>query len=267
MTDSLKEKVVLVTGAAGGIGTATCRLLARRGARVVVTDRLESDAISLAAEFTETGFDALGIALDVTREEHWEAAMAATVERHGRLDGLVNNAGVYLFRAIEDMTLDEWQGLHAVNNDGIFLGTKHAARTMRRTLPDGAVGCIVNVSSVAGLVGAAFQSAYNASKGAVTLFSKSAALEFAARKEPIRVNVVHPAVVDDAMGEALLEAQVAAGRLPADKAKEAMVALRHPIGRLADPQDVAKAIAFLLSEDSAYMTGSSLVVDGGLTAQ
>ena len=129
------------------------------------------------------------------------------------------------------------------------------------------MGCIVNVSSVAGLVGAPFQSAYNASKGAVTLFTKSAALEFAARKEAIRVNVVHPAVVDDAMGEALLEAQVIAGRLPAGKAREAMVALRHPIGRLAQPEDVAKAIAFLLSDDSAYMTGSSLVIDGGLTAQ
>jgi NAD(P)-dependent dehydrogenase (short-subunit alcohol dehydrogenase family) len=194
--------------------------------------------------------------LDVTSEDDWISVTAAVLRGHGRLDILVNSAGVALFKDIEQTTLDEWRTLMAVNLDGTFLGCKHAIRVMK----EGGGGSIVNMSSVAGLIGAGNLAAYSASKGGVRLLTKSVALHCARRGYNIRCNSVHPSFAETPM----LQSMLAAARNPEKLA--ANFATAAPLGRLAQPIEIARTILFLASDESAFTTGAELVVDGGLTA-
>jgi 3(or 17)beta-hydroxysteroid dehydrogenase len=242
----VQGKVALVTGAASGIGRAVAARLADVDFRVVATD-----VDAAGQEVVDVIAGAVFIEHDVTEEAAWERAIQAALDAYGRLDVLVNNAGIVRAQAVTETTLADWRALMAVNLDGVFLGTKHGVRAMRR---HGDGGSIVNVSSTSGLMGAPFSSAYCASKGAVRLFTKAVALKCAA--EAIRVNSVHPGPVRTPLWR-----QVGIG--PED---EAAVAATSPLGRMAEPEEVADAIVYLTSDASRYITGSELVIDGGITA-
>jgi 3(or 17)beta-hydroxysteroid dehydrogenase len=249
----VQGKVALITGAASGIGLAAAQLLAEEGADVVIADRDQPRAEAAVAAL---GRRARYYVLDVTREEQWIAVTDAVASAFGRLDILVNSAGVVLFKDVEATTLDEWRDLMAVNLDGTFLGCKHAVRVMKGR----GGGSIVNMSSVAGIIGHGALAAYCASKGGVRLLTKSVALHCAREGYNIRCNSVHPSFVDTPMVQSL----IAAARDPEKMA--ARVNAAAPLGRLAQPIEIARTILFLASDESAFTTGAELVVDGGLTA-
>ena len=253
----LDGRIALVTGAATGLGAATARALAAGGAKVAVTDLAAPDA--LAAEI-----GGIARAQDVSSEEGWTATMGWLRTEAGGLDILVNNAGLWLFKPIIETTLDDWRRLHAVNVEGVFLGTRAAIPLLaeRAHLWRGGTA-IVNLSSVAGLQGAAGASCYNSTKGAVRLFTKGAAMELASKR--IRVNSVHPGVIDTDMGRKLLDDFGAAQGVGNNEILAAVSAM-HPLGHLGEPQNVADAVVFLASDRAAFTTGSELVVDGGMVA-
>jgi 3(or 17)beta-hydroxysteroid dehydrogenase len=249
----VQDKIALITGGASGIGLATAKLFAEEGAVVVVADRDETGARSAVASLKpRASFQRL----DVTAEDEWIAVTDAVVRDFGRLDVLVNSAGVTLLKDIEATTLAEWRALMAVNLDGTFLGCKHAVRVMKEC----GGGSIVNMSSVAGLIGAGNLAAYCASKGGVRLLTKSVALHCARNGYSIRCNSVHPSFAETPM----LDGMLASARNPEKLA--ASFATAAPLGRLAQPVEIARAILHLASDESAFTTGAELVVDGGLTA-
>jgi len=263
----LDGKVALITGAARGIGGETARLMVEAGARVAVADVLDERGRATARALESSG-EALFLHLDVTSEAEWSAAIAAILGRFGRLDILVNNAGLFLGKDIETASLAEWQRLSAVNLTGVFLGTKLALPALRdaaRASPHGSA--IVNLASTAGLVGSTQDPLYSMTKGGVTLFTKSAALEFARKLYRIRVNSVHPGTIDTDMGDQVLATRARNLGTNDIAAARAQVIDRLPIGRMGTVTDIAKGIVFLASDDAAFMTGSSLVIDGGITAQ
>jgi 3(or 17)beta-hydroxysteroid dehydrogenase len=249
----VEGKVALVTGGASGIGFATAKLLAEEGASVVIADLPGTGSDGAVAALAGTIHFA---ALDVTREDDWIAATDTVLRDFGRLDILVNNAGIALMKDIETTTLDEWRRLMAVNLDGVFLGCKHAIRVMK----DHQRGSIVNLSSIAGIVGHGSFAAYCASKGGVRMLTKSVALYCARKGYNIRCNSVHPAFVETPM----LETMYATARDPAKL--RAGWETAAPLGRFAQPEEIAQTILFLASDESAYTTGAEIVVDGGLTA-
>ena len=253
----LEGRIALVTGAATGLGAAAARALAAAGAIVAVTD-LAAPA-ELAAEIG--GF---ARAQDVTSEADWAATMDWVKAEAGGLDILVNNAGLWLFKPITETTLEDWRRLHAVNVEGVFLGTRAAIPLLaeRAHLWRGGTA-IVNLSSVAGIEGAAGATCYNSTKGAVRLFTKGCAKELAAAR--IRVNSVHPGVIDTQMGRKLVD-DFAVAQGIGDNEVLAQVAAMHPLGHLGEPQNVADAVVFLASDRAAFTTGSELVIDGGMTA-
>jgi 3(or 17)beta-hydroxysteroid dehydrogenase len=261
----LDGKVALISGAARGIGGETARLMAEAGAKVVVGDVLDEKGRETARSLGDSGLYAH---LDVTREEDWNHAVTAAVGRFGRLDILVNNAGLFLGKDIEAVTLSEWQRLSAVNLTGVFLGTKlclPALRDAALTSPHGSA--IVNLASTAGIVGSTQDPLYSMTKGGVTLFTKSAALEFARKGYRIRVNSIHPGTIDTDMGDQVLVARARnLGTNDIDAARQQVIE-RLPIGRMGTAADIAKGIVFLASDDAAFMTGAGLVIDGGITAQ
>ena len=238
----LKDKIVLVTGAAGAIGSAIARAVEEQGG-VAITSDLSGQA-------------RIDHALDVTSEGDWLRVIAAIEQKSGRLDGLVNAAGIVAVGSVEDTGFETWRRVMAVNLDGTFLGCKYAMRLMRRN-----GGSIVNMSSVSGLVGGHNLAAYNASKGGVRLLSKSVALYGARLKPPVRANSVHPAFIEGPLVDGLI-AQV---RDPAS-ARDRMAAM-VPLGRFGTPAEVADLCVYLLSDESAFVTGAELTLDGGLTAQ
>lgn len=259
-------RVALVTGAGRGIGAATARLLAAAGGQVFATD-LEPPAATVAA-IEAAGGKARAGALDVRDEAAWEATMRAVEDGFGALHIVVNNAGLFVSGRIEDATLAEWHRLAAVNMDGVFLGTKWAIRTIKRHVgPDTPAGAIVNLSSVAGLIGSPLTALYSMSKAGVHLFSKSAAMECGRLGYNIRVNTIHPGVIETDMARQVFDQFSArGGRSDPDRVREGLRRL-HPIGRLGGADDIARGILFLVSDDSSFMTGTELVVDGGYTAQ
>ena len=261
----LDGKVALISGAARGIGAETARLMVKAGASVAIGDILDERGRETARAL---GDAALYHHLDVTSEGSWRDMIAAAIARFGGLDILVNNAGMFLGKGIEEASLEEWHRLAGINLTGVFLGTKLALPTLRERGIDSAHGsAIVNLASVAGLVGSQLDPLYSMTKGGVTLFTKSAALEFARKGYKIRVNSIHPGVIQTDMGEQTFTAR-ARNQGSNDVEAARRVALNtHPIGRLGVPNDIAKGIVFLASDDAGFMTGAGLVVDGGLTAQ
>jgi NAD(P)-dependent dehydrogenase (short-subunit alcohol dehydrogenase family) len=252
--DRVRGKVAIVTGAAGGLGRAQALLLAKEGAKVVLTDIDQAAGKKVVEEIQSLGGEAIFIRHDVTSESDWMKVMTETKERFGRLDVLVNNAGVFLAKAIEEMTLEEWRRVMAVNVDGVLLGTKHAIKLMKKN--EG--GSIINLSSAGGLVGTVDTSAYNTSKGAVRMFTKAAALECskAGHDYNIRVNSIHPGVIESPLAESIL----------GDEDSKRTALSWHPIGHFGDPGDVAYGVLYLASDESKFLTGAELVIDGGWTA-
>ena len=248
----LENKVALISGGARGMGAVEAKLFAQEGAKVVIADVLEDEGKQTEAEINEAGGQCLFVKLDVTSEKDWRQAVAATVTRFGKLDILVNNAGIFPLGNVEDTTSEVWDQVLAINAKGVFLGTKYAIPEMRRA----GGGSIINISSVAGLIGSARAAAYGASKGAVRIFTKSTAVQYA--KEGIRANSVHPGIIDTPMTVPTI--------LTDDSSRQAQKD-RTPLGRLGQPEDVAHGVLFLASDESSFMTGSELVIDGGLTAQ
>ena len=261
----LDGKVALISGAARGIGAETARLMIEAGAKLAIGDVLDERGRETARVLGEA---AVYVHLDVTSETDWQAAIDAVLGRWGKLDILVNNAGRFLGKDIEAASLEEWHRLCAVNLTGVFLGTKLALPALREAAqasPHGSV--IVNLASTAGLVGSTQDPLYSMTKGGVTLFTKSAALEFARKGYRIRVNSMHPGTIDTDMGDQVLATRARnLGTNDIEMARRQVID-RLPIGRMGTPTDIAKGIVFLACDDAAFMTGAGLVMDGGITAQ
>ena len=248
----LEGKVAFISGGARGMGAAEVRMFAREGAMVAIGDVLEEEGRQVAAEIGEAGGQAIFFSLDVTSESQWNDAIAATVERFGGLHVLVNNAGIGGGGNVEHTTEAEWDRTMDINAKGVFLGTKAAIPAMRNS----GGGSIINISSQLGIVGVDNSSPqYQASKGAVRLLTKATAIQYAG--EGIRANSVHPGPIITPMTEA--------GR--ADQDRYDLTIARIPLGRYGAPDDVAYGVLFLASDESSFMTGSELVIDGGWVAQ
>jgi NAD(P)-dependent dehydrogenase (short-subunit alcohol dehydrogenase family) len=253
----LRDKVCIVTGAALGIGRACALRLAGEGARLALFDVLDEDARALRDELRAAGYDADCWHVDVADEAQVRTAIDAVADRHGRIDVLVNNAGIAgANKPTDQLTEAEWDRVQAINVKGVFFCVKHAIAHMRRA----GGGSIINLSSIYGLVGAADSPPYHASKGAVRLMSKTDAMLYAG--DGIRVNSVHPGFIRTPMVQHFLEAS--GGDV---EALRAQVATLHPLGHLGEPDDIAWGVVYLASEESKFVTGSELVIDGGYTAR
>jgi NAD(P)-dependent dehydrogenase (short-subunit alcohol dehydrogenase family) len=264
----LDGKVALLSGAARGIGGQTAQLMAQAGAKVVIGDVLDAQGRETAAAINAAGGHADYIHLDVTKEEDWTAAINLATGKFGKLDVLVNNAGVFIGKGIEEISLAEWNKLVAVNMTGVFLGTKMCAPALQDSGKNSEHGsAIVNLASIAGLVGSQLDPLYSMTKGGVTLFTKSTALEFGRKGYRIRCNSIHPGVIQTDMGEQTFVSRAQRTGSNDTSAAKQTVLNSVPWGRLGVAMDIAKGIVFLASDDAGYMTGAGLVVDGGVTAQ
>jgi NAD(P)-dependent dehydrogenase (short-subunit alcohol dehydrogenase family) len=252
----VKDKVVIVTGGAAGIGKATCVLLAKEGAKVAVTDILNAEGKTLVEDIKNKGGKAAYWHLDVSQETQVEKVFTEVLQKWGKIDVLVNNAGISgVNKPTHEITEKEWNSLMAVNVNGVFFCTKYAIPAMINA----GGGSIINLSSIYGLVGAADSPPYHASKGAVRLMSKTDALLYA--KNHIRVNSVHPGFIWTPMVETFLKQQG-----DVETARQKLDSL-HPIGHMGDSDDIAYGILYLASDESKFVTGAELVIDGGYTAQ
>ena len=248
----LDGKVALISGGSRGMGAFEAELFVQEGAKVVIGDVRDDEGDALAKKIVDRGGEAAFVHLDVTSESDWAAAVREAVERYGKLDVLVNNAGVSARGSIEETSPDDWDRVMDINAKGVFLGTRSAIPEMRKA----GGGSIINISSQLGLVGMGESSPqYQASKGAVRIFSKSAAIQYA--HEGIRVNSVHPGPIITPMTEARRSDEVVRQRMIS----------RIPLGRYGESEDVAYGVLYLASDESSFVTGSELVIDGGWTAQ
>lgn len=254
----VKNKVAIVTGGASGLGKSSAILLAREGAKIVITDLDEESGNAVVKQIKNDGGEAIFIKQDVSEEDQWKQVIQKTLKTFGKLHILANAAGIGVGGNVEEITLADWKKLLSINLDGSFLGTQYAIKAMRET---GEGGSIINFSSIEGLIGDPNLPAYNASKGGVTLFTKSAALHCAKEGYGIRVNSIHPAYIWTPMVENLLKAQ---GNL--EEGKKQLESL-HPVGHMGEPDDIGYGVVYLASDESKFMTGSELVIDGGYTAQ
>ena len=247
---NVKDKVVMITGAAGGLGSEMARLLCKEGAKVFILDLDEEKGRQTAAEIVAGGGAAWFFKADVTSEADWQAAVNAAVTACGRLDVLVNNAGINIRKPVEEMNIDEWCTMMKVNTGSAFLGCKYAIPVMRKQ----GGGVIINTSSVCGLVGHKYTpEAYTASKGAVTMLTKAIASRYA--KDGVRCNSIHPSTVDTPFVQVLFK----------DPERKAERLGEVPLGRLATAADVANAVLYLASEEASFINGVALPVDGGVT--
>ena len=247
----LNDKAVLISGGARGMGSVEAKLFCSEGASVIIGDILEEEGRKIEAEISESGGGCIFVRLDVTSEEDWDSAVNLAVERFGKLDILINNAGIFPMESIEETTVESWDKVMDVNAKGVFLGTKAAIPAMRAS----GGGSIINLSSIAGLVGSAYSASYNATKGAVRLLTKSTAIQYA--KDGIRANSIHPGLIDTLMAAELLS----------DPELQIKRLASTPMGRTGTAEEIAYGALFLASDESSFMTGSELVIDGGFTAQ
>lgn len=248
----LDGKVALISGGARGQGAAEARLFAQEGAKVVIGDVLDAEGTRVAAEIAEAGGDCLFVHLDVTSEHGWQEAINAAVSNFGKLNVLVNNAGIWRRGKLEDTTTEDWDAILDVNAKGVFLGSKLAIAEMRKA----GGGSIINISSTAGLVGGPRSTAYTASKGAVRLLTKATAVQYG--MEGIRANSIHPGPIDTDMIREIWQG---------DEQTRAESIARTVLGRAGTVEDIAYGALFLASDESSFMTGSEMVIDGGVTAQ
>tara|TARA_Y100000590_G_scaffold441094_1_gene567304 strand:- start:99 stop:875 length:777 start_codon:yes stop_codon:yes gene_type:complete len=247
----LEGKVALITGGARGQGAAEAKLFAKEGAKVVIADILDEDGEKLEAELSELGGECFYTHLDVSDSENWEKTVETTVARFGKIDILVNNAGIAVWGTNDDTTEEIWDTVMDVNAKGVFLGTKHVIPEMKKS----GGGSIINISSISGLVGQpTIQPVYNASKGAVRIFTKSTAVQYG--RYGIRANSIHPGAIDTDMISHRIQGEESKNRI-----KNTV-----PLQRVAKPIEIAYGALFLASEESSYMTGSEMVIDGGVTA-
>ena len=247
----LEGKVALITGGARGQGAAEARLFAKEGAKVVMADILDEEGEKLEAELSELGAECFYTHLDVSDSENWEKAVETVVARFGKIDILVNNAGIAVWGTNDDTTEEIWDTVMDVNAKGVFLGTKHVIPEMKKS----GGGSIINISSISGLVGQpTIQPVYNASKGAVRIFTKSTAVQYG--RYGIRANSIHPGAIDTDMISHRIQGEESKNRI-----KNTV-----PRQRGAKPIEIAYGALFLASEESSYMTGSEMVIDGGVTA-
>ncbi len=256
MSGRLNGKVALVTGSGAGIGEATAKRFAEEGARVVVTDIKLEGAERVADEINEQGGQAIARYQDTSDEAGWDTLVDDIIDTWGQLDVLVNNAGIVIIGTVEDTTMEDWRKTQAVNMEGVFLGCRAGVRVMKER-----GGSIINLSSIEGLIGEPNTAAYNASKGGVRIFTKSAALHCASQGYGIRVNSIHPGyVMTRLVGDAL-------DALPEEESQALLARVMNeiPLGSPGEPIDIANGCLFLASDESRYMTGSELVVDGGYT--
>jgi 3(or 17)beta-hydroxysteroid dehydrogenase len=253
----VEGKVALVTGGAMGIGKACALLLAREGAAVVVTDIQEADGAAVAQAIEAAGGRALFVKHNVAQEADWQRVIKETLGAFGRLDIVVNNAGIGKTTNVEEDTLEGWRFLLSVNLDSVFLGTQYGIKALKRT----GGGSIINMSSIEGIVGDPGLASYNASKGGVTLLTKSAALYCAKSGYNIRVNSVHPGYI---MTPLITSTMDASGN---GEAMLKYLESLHPVGHLGEPDDIAYGVLYLASDEAKFVTGSQLVIDGGYTAQ
>jgi len=262
MTGQVEGKIALVTGGASGIGAAVAELLAREGASVVVTDVDELRGPEVVAGITRSGQKAAFLHQDVTSEPRWIEIIAEVEKRHGRLDILVSNAGIGIaVPSITEMSLADWRRQTAINLDGVFLSVKHSLPLMRKT----GGGSIIMMSSLAGLRGAAGLAGYCATKGGVRLFAKAVALECASFGDGIRVNSVHPGIIDTPIWHKIpTEAEGRGQNAPIDPEERAKVAV--PLGRAGHAEEIAAGVLYLACDASRYVTGTELVIDGGMYA-
>ncbi len=258
MAGRLAGKIALVTGAGSGLGEATAKRFAEEGAHVYVTDVNTDNAERVASEINSASGSATARFQDVTDEADWDVLMGEIIDAQGRLDVLVNNAGIVLTGNVEEATLDDWRKTQAVNLDAVFMGTRAAVKTMKAN-----GGSIINISSIEGMIGEPNTAAYNASKGGVRIFTKSAALHCAAEDYNIRVNSVHPGFIVTPM----VENGIASLGEEAAAMMEARVMADIPLKAMGEPRDIANGCLFLASDESKYMTGSELVIDGGYTCR
>ena len=247
----LEGKVALITGGARGQGEAEVKLFAKEGAKVIIADILDEEGEKLEAEISELGGECFYSHLDVTDSENWKETVSKAVTRFGKLDILVNNAGVAVWGTNDDTTEEIWDTVMDVNAKGVFLGTKYVIPEMQKS----GGGSIINISSISGLIGQSnIQPVYNASKGAIRLFTKSTAVQYG--KDGIRANSIHPGGVDTDMIAHITQGEKIQERLKATV----------PLQRIAKPIEIAYGALFLASDESSYMTGSEMVMDGGVTA-
>jgi cyclopentanol dehydrogenase len=251
MAGRMSGKVALITGAAQGMGRSHALLLAAEGAKVVITDVREAAGKAVAEEINDAGGSALFITHDVTRSDDWQRVLEEAVNEFGKLDVLVNNAGILILKPLDETDEEEWDRTLDINAKGTFLGCKLAAPALQAA----GGGSIVNISSIYGLIGAPSAAAYQASKGAVRLLSKAAAVDLA--KFGIRVNSVHPGVIDTEMTKELMATPEGAKALLGTTI----------LGRPGRPEEVSQAVLFLASDEASFVTGAELVVDGGYTTQ
>ena len=247
----LQGKVAIITGGARGQGAAEARMFAREGAKVVFGDVLDDEGRQVEAEIGTAGGEAVYVRLDVTDEDSWREAVGTAVSRFGKVDILVNNAGIASWNAGDDASVEEWDRLMEINAKGVFLGTRAVIPAMR----DAGGGSIINISSISGMVGQTnIHPGYNASKGAVRILTKSTAVQHAS--EGIRCNSIHPGPVKTPMTE----------RSWSNPEWLQATERRTPLGRYAEPDEIAYGVLFLASDESSFMTGSEVVIDGGMTA-
>ena len=247
---NVKDKTIVITGAGGGLGSVMAELLSDHGARILVLDLDEVKGQETAERICAKGNQAWFLKTDVTSEEDWKKAVAYAVEKTGKVDVVVNNAGINIRKPVEEMTIEEWETMMRVNTGSVFLSCKYAIPAMRKQ----GGGCFINTSSVCGLIGHRYTpEAYTASKGAVTLLTKAIASRYA--KDGIRSNSIHPSTVYTPLVESLFK----------DPARRAERLGEVPLGRLASPVDVANAVLYLASEEASFINGVSLPVDGGVT--
>ncbi|MEQ8910333.1 MAG: SDR family oxidoreductase [Vicingaceae bacterium] len=252
------NKVAIVTGGASGLGKSSAFLMAREGAKIIITDLDEENGAKVVQLIKDDGGEAIFIKHDVSKEDQWKKVIATTLKKFGKLHIVANAAGIGVGGTVEEVTLADWKKLLNINLDGSFLGTQYGIKAMKET---GEGGSIINFSSIEGLVGDANLPAYNASKGGVTIFTKSAALHCAKQGYGIRVNSIHPAYIWTPMVENFLKAQG-----DVKKGKKMLESL-HPIGHLGEPDDIGYGVLYLASDEAKFITGSELVIDGGYTAQ